>query len=213
MTFMKNKTGLIMLFLTVMLSGCGNNDMPYVEYSQSFADEQSHTEDEETITDRITHISENIDDYFEKVNTESMLEINDILDSENEFLVSDKGEMWIIYIYLLSDTEYEKYIFSVNYLEQESVNIHLQDNIAEMYVLCPEYTTVEVLTKSYSSTTKECSLYVVDDGRNIDAVGGNLRYRIFSVDVSARENIYFELCDAHESDDYMIYGGFVIQFE
>lgn len=213
MTFMKNKTGLIMLFLTVMLSGCGNNDDPYVDYPQSFADEQSHIEDGEIITSRITRISENMDDYYEKVNAESKLEINDILDSENEFLVSSKEDMEIIYIYLLSDTEYEKYIFSVNYLEQENINIHLQDNIAKMYVLCPEYTNVEVLTKSYSSATQECSLYVVDEVRNTDAVGGDLRYRIFSVDISARENIEFELCDALESEDYKIYGGFVIQFE
>lgn len=43
-------------------------------------------------------------------------------------------------------------------------------------------------------------------------MGGNPRYRIFNVDVSARENIEFELSDALESDDCKTYGGFTIQF-
>ena len=153
-----------------------------------------------------------MDDYFEKVNTESKLEIKDILDNENEFLVSDEWDMRIIYIYLLSDKGYEKYIVSVNYSEQESVNIQMQDNITEMYVLCPEYTNVEVLTKSYSSAVEEHSLYVVDEEGNTGEVGGSLRYRVFGIDVSVRESIEFELCDALESDDYMTYGSFVIQF-
>ena len=86
--------------------------------------------------------------------------------------------MRIIYIYLLSDKGYEKYIFSVNYAEQESVSVHLQDNIAEMYVLCPEYTNVEALTKSYALSAEEHSLYVVDEEGNRDEVGGNQRNSI-----------------------------------
>lgn len=210
--FIKYKTGLIMLLLLFMLSACGKNDNHYVDNSQSFITEQSNIEDEKTIVSRTRKISD-VDDNFEQVNTESKLEMNDILDSENEFLVSDEWDVRIIYIYLLSDKGYEKYIFSVNYAEQESVNIHLQDNITEMYVLCPEYTNVEVLTKSYASSAEEHNLYVVDEEGNKGEVGGNLRYRVFDIDVSARENIEFELCDALESDDYMSYGGFTIQFE
>ncbi len=71
---------------------------------------------------------------------------------------------------------------------------------------------MEVLTKSDSLAAEEYSLYVVDEEGNAGEVGGNLRYRVFGIDVSARENIEFELCDALESDDYMIYGGFVIHF-
>ena len=52
---------------------------------------------------------------------------------------------------------------------------------------------------------------MVDEDVNTGEVGGSLRYRVFAIDVSARENIEFELCDALESDDYMTYGGFVIQ--
>ena len=70
---------------------------------------------------------------------------------------------------------------------------------------------MEVLTKSYSSAAVEHSLYVVDEEGNTGVVGGSLRYRVVRVDVSVRENIEFELCDALESDDYMTYGGFVIQ--
>ena len=212
MTFIKYKTGLIMFLLLFMLPGCGSNDNQYEDNSQSLVTEQPDIEDKKPIISRTRSISGNMDDYFEKVNTESKLEINDILDSENEFLVSDEWDMRIIYIYLLSDKGYEKYIISVNYSEQESVNIQLQDNITEMYVLCPEYTNVEVLTKSYSSAAEEHSLYVVDEERNAGEVGGDLRYRVFGIDVSVRENIEFELCNALESDDYMTYGGFVIQF-
>lgn len=212
MKFTKYKTGLIMLLLIFMLSGCGKNDNHYVDNSQSIVPEQPNIEDEKTIISRIRRISD-ADDYFEQVNTESKLEINDILDSENEFLVSDEWDVRIIYIYLLSDKGYEKHIFPVNYAEQESVSIHLQDNITEMYVLCPEYTNVEVLTKSYASSAEEHSLYVVDEEGNEGEVGGSSRYRIFDVDTSAGENIEFELCDALESDDYMTYGGFIIQFE
>ncbi len=213
MTFIKFKTGLIILLLLIMLSGCGSNDNQYADNSQSFVTEQPDIEDEKPIISRTRSISENMDDYFEKVNTESKSEIKDILDNENEFLVSDEWDMRIIYIYLLSDKGYEKYIFSVNYSEQESVNIQLQDNITEMYVLCPEYTNVEVLTKSDSSAAEEHSLYVVDKEENAGEVGGNLRYRVFGIDVSESENIEFELCDALESDDYMTYGGFEIKFE
>ena len=213
MAFIKYKTGLVMFLLLLMLSGCGSNDNHDVDNSQSFVTEQPDIKDEKTIISRTRSISENMDDYFEKVNTESKSEIKDILDNEIEFLVSDEWDMRIIYIYLLSDKGYEKYIFSVNYSEKESVNIQLQDNITEMYVLCPEYTNVEVLTKSYSSSAEEHSLYVVDEEGSVGEVGGNLRYRVFGIDVSARENIEFELCDALESDDYMTYGGFVVQFE
>lgn len=209
----KYKTGLIMSLLVFMLSGCGNYDNSDVNNSQSSAAEQLPIEDGETIISRIRSISEKMDDSYEEVNTESKLMINDILDSEKEFLVSGEWEIRIIYVYLLSDKGYEKYIFAVNYSEQESVKIHLQDNITEMYVLCPEYTNVEVSTKTDSSTTKEYSLYVVDKEGNVGEVGGSPRYRIFSVDVSVRENIGFELCDTLESDDYRSYGGFVIQFE
>lgn len=209
---MRYEAGLFMLLLLFMLSGCGKHDDHDVDNLQSFAMEQPKIEDEKTRISRTRSVSD-IDDYFEKVNTESKLEINDILDSESEFLVSDDWEKRIIYIYLLSDKGYEKYIFSVNYPEQESVSIHLQENITEMYVLCPEYTNVEVLTKSYASSAEEHGLYVVDEEENRSEVGGNPRYRIFDVDVSARENIEFELCDALESDDYMTYGGFVIQME
>lgn len=212
MTLTKYKNGLIMLLLIFMLSGCGSNDDYYVENSQLIITEQPNIEDEKTIINRTRRISD-ADDYFEQVNTESKLEINDILDSENEFLVSDEWDVRIIYIYLLSDKGYEKYIFSVNYAEKESVNIHLQDNIAEMYVLCPEYTNVEALTKSYASSAEEHSLYVVDEEGNSGEVGGNSRYRIFDIDTSAGKSIEFELCDALESDDYMTYGGFIIQFE
>ncbi len=213
MTFIKRKTGLVLFVLIFVLSGCGSKDNSYVDNSPSYVAEQPNISDEKTIISRTRSISENMDDYFEKVNTESKLEINDILDGEKEFLVSDEWEMRIVYIYLLSDKGYEKYIFSVNYSEQQNVTIHLQDNITEMYVLCPEYTNVEVLTKSDSLTAKECSLYVVDEEENTEKVGGNLRYRIFDVDVSAGGNIKFVLCDALESDDYETYGGFVIQFE
>ncbi len=213
MAFIKYKTGLVMLLLIFMFSGCGNEDNYYEDDSQSFVTEQSHIEDERTTISRVRSISEDMDDYSEKVSTGSKPEIEDILDSENEFLVSDDWEMRIIYIYLLSDNGYEKYIFSVNYSEQESVNIHLQDNITEMYVLCPEYTNVEVLTKAYSSSAEEHSLYVADEEGNMGEVGGNLRYRVFGIDVPAGENIEFELCDALELDDHMTYGGFVIQFE
>ncbi len=212
MKFTKYKNGLVMLLLIFMLSGCGNKDNHYVDDSQSFVTEQPNIEDEKTIISRTRRISD-VDDYFEQVNTESKLEINDILDSENEFLVSDEWDVRIIYIYLLSDKGYEKYIFSVKYAEQESVSIRLQDNITEMYVLCPEYTNVEVLTKSYASSAEEHSLYVVDEEGNEGEVGGSSRYRIFDVDTSAGENIEFELCDALESDDYMTYGGFTIQFQ
>ena len=165
MTFIKYKSGLIILLLIFMLSGCGSNDNYYADNSQSFVTEQPNIEDEKTIISRTRRISY-MDDYFEQVNMESKLEINDILDSENEFFVSDEWDVRIIYIYLLSDKEYEKYIFSVNYAEQESVSIHLQDNITEMYVLCPEYTNVEALTKSYASSAEEHSLYVVDKEGN-----------------------------------------------
>lgn len=211
MMVMKYKVGLMILLLLCMLSGCGKHDDRDVDNLQSFVTEQPDIEDEKTRISRTRSVSEE-DDYFEQVNTESKLEINDILDSENEFLVSDDWEKRIIYIYLLSDKGYEKYIFSVNYAEQESVSIHLQDNITEMYVLCPEYTNAEVLTKSYASSAEEHSLYVVDEKGKTGEVGGNPRYRIFDIDVSARENIEFELCDALESDDYMTYGGFTIQF-
>lgn len=213
MTFIKYKTGLVWFLLIFVLSGCGNKDNSYVDNSPSYVAEQPNIIDEKTIISRTRSISENLDDYFEKVNTESKPEINDILDSEKEFLVSDEWEMRIVYIYLLSDKGYEKYIFSVNYSEQQNVTIHLQDNITEMYVLCPEYTNVEALTKSDSLTTKECSLYVVDEEENTGKVGGNLRYRIFDVDISSGKNIKFKLCDALESDDYETYGGFEIQFE
>ncbi len=213
MTFAKYKIGLIMILVIFMLSGCGNEDNYYEDNMQSFVTEQPRIEDERTTISRIRSISEDMEDYSEKVNTESKLEINDILDSENGFLVSDDWEMRIVYIYLLSDKGYEKYIFFVNYSEQESVTIHLQDNITEMYVLCPEYTNVEALTRSDSLTAKECSLYAVDEEKNTGEVGGATRYRIFDVDVSAGENIKFELCDALEPDDYEIYGGFTIQFE
>lgn len=213
MTFMKYKTSLGMFLLIFVLSGCGNKDNSYEESSSPYAAEQPDINDEKTIISRTRSISENREDYFEKVNTESKLEINDILDSEKEFLVSDEWETRIVYIYLLSDKGYEKYIFFVNYSEQENVTVHLQDNITEMYVLCPEYTNVEAVTRSDSLTTKECSLYVVDEEENTGTVGGNLRYRIFDVDVSAEENIKFELCDALEPDNYETYGGFVIQFE
>lgn len=213
MTFIKCKTGLVLFLLIFVLSGCGDQDNSYVDNPPSYVAEQPGISDGKTIISRTRSISEYMDDYFEKVNTESKLEINDILDSEKEFLVSDKLEMRIIYIYLLTDKAYEKYIFFVNYSEQKTITIHLQDNISEMYVLCPEYTNVEALTKSYSSTTKECSLYVVDEEENIGNMGGDLRYRIFDVDVTAGENIKFELCDALESDDYETYGGFVIHFE
>ena len=212
MTFIKYKSDLIILLLIFMLSGCGNKDNHYVDNSQSFVTEQPNIEDGKTIISRTRRISD-MDDYFEQVNTESELEIKDILDSENEFLVSDEWDVRIIYIYLLSDKGYVKYIFSVNYAEQESISIHLQDNIAEMYVLCPEYTNVEALTKSYAPSAEEHSLYVVDEEGNSGEVGGNSRYRIFDIDISAGKSIEFELCDAHESDDYMTYGGFVIQFE
>lgn len=212
MTFNKYKTGLIMLLLIFILSGCDKNDNQYVDNLQSFVTEQSNIEGEETIFGRTRRISD-MDDYFEQVNTESKLEINDILDSENEFLVSDEWDVRMIYIYLLSDKGYEKYIFSVNYTEQESVSIHLQDNITEMYVLCPEYTNVEALTKSYASSAEEHSLYVVDEEGNEGEVGGSSRYRIFDVDTSAGENIGFELCDSLESDNDQTYGGFTIQFE
>lgn len=212
MTFTKSKTALMILSLIFMLSRCGKDDNHYVDDLQSAVKEQSDIEDEEAIISRVRNISD-LDDYFEQINTESKLEINDILDSENEFLVSDEWDVRIIYIYLLSDSGYEKYIFSVNYPEQESVNIRLQENIAEMYVLCPEYTNVEVLTKSYAPSAEEHSLYIVDKERDTGEAGGNLRYRIFGIDVSAKENIKFELCDALESDDYKTYGGFTIQFE
>lgn len=212
MAFTKYITGLIMLLLIFMLSGCGSNDDHYADNSQSFVTEQSDIVDEKTVISRARGIRD-ADDYFEHVNTESKLEIKDILDNENEFLVSDEWDVRIIYIYLLSDKGYEKYMFSVNYAEQESVNVHLQDNIAEMYVLCPEYTNVEVLTKSHASSTAEHSLYVIDEEENTGEVGGSSRYRIFDVDTSVGENIEFELCDALESDDYMTYGGFTIQFE
>ena len=212
MTFINYKTGFIMLLLLFMLSGGSSNDNHYEDNSQSFVTEQPDIEDEKPVISRKRSISENMDDYFEEVNTESKSEITDILDNENEFLVSDEWDMRIIYIYLLSDKGYEKYIFSVNYAEQESVNIQLQDNTTEMYVLCPEYTNVEALTKSYSAAAEEHSLYVVDEDGNMGKVGGNLRYRVFAIDVSAREKIEFELCDALESDDYMTYGGFIIQF-
>lgn len=212
MIVMKYKVGLMILLLLCMLSGCGNHDDHDVDNSQSFVTEQPEIEDEKTRISRTKSVSD-VDDFFEQVNTKSKLEINDILDSESEFLVSDDWEKRIIYIYLLSDKGYEKYIFSVNYPEQESVSIHLQDNITEMYVLCPEYTNVEVLTKSYSPSSEEHGLYVVDEEENRSEVGGNSRYRIFDVDVSARENIEFELCDALESDNYLTYGGFVIQMK
>lgn len=175
--------------------------------------EQPDISDKKTTISRTRSISENMDDCFEKINTESRLGINDILDGEKEFLFSVEWEMRIVYIYLLMDKGYEKYIFFVNYSEQENVTIHLQDNVTEMYVLCPEYTNVEALTRSYSSTTQECSLYVVDEVENTGKVGGNLRYRVFGIDVSAGENVKFELGDALESDAYETYGGFVIQFE
>lgn len=211
MIVMKYKAGLFMLLLLFMLSGCGNHDDHDVDNSQSLVTELQDIEDEKTRISRTKSVSD-VDDYFKQVNTESKLEINDILDSESEFLVSDDWEKRIIYIYLLSDKGYEKYIFSVNYAEQESVSIHLQDNITEMYVLCPEYTNVEVLTKSYALSAEEHSLYLVDEEENRSEVGGNPRYRIFNVDVSAKENIEFELSDALESDDYKTYGGFTIQF-
>ncbi len=211
MAFVKYKIGLIMVLLIFMISGCGNEKNDYEDNLQSFVTEQFHIEDERITISRARSISGDMDDYSEKVSTESKPEINDILDSEKEFLVSDDWDMRIMYIYLLSDKGYEKYMFSVNYSERENVNIHLQDNITEMYVLCPEYTNVEALTKSNSSSTQEHSLYVVDKEENKGEVGGNLRYRIFGVDVSARENTEFELCDALESDDCMTYGGFTIQ--
>lgn len=124
MTFNKYKTGLIMLLLIFILSGCDKNDNQYVDNLQSFVTEQSNIEGEETIFGRTRRISD-MDDYFEQVNTESKLEINDILDSENEFLVSDEWDVRMIYIYLLSDKGYEKYIFSVNYTEQELSLIHI----------------------------------------------------------------------------------------
>ena len=111
MSFIKYKTGLIILLLLFMLSGCSSNDNHYVDNLQSFVTEQPDMEDEKPIISRTRSISENIDDYFEKVNTESKLEIKDILDDENESLVSDKWDMRIIYIYLLSDKGYEKNIF------------------------------------------------------------------------------------------------------
>ena len=207
------KTHLVLFLLIFVLSGCGNKDDRYVDHSPLYAAEQPDIRDEKTQISRTRSIRENMNDYFEKVNTESRPEIHDILDSEKEFLVSDEGETRIVYVYLLSDKGYEKGTFFVNYSQQENVAIHLQDDVTEMYVLCPEYTNVEALTKSDSSNAQEYSLYVVDEAENTQEVGGDLRYRIFDVDLSARKNMKFELCDAHESDDYNVYGGFVIQLD
>lgn len=212
MTFIKCKTGLFMFLLIFMLSGCGNNEPRYGDNSQPSVTEQPDTENKKTVISRARSVSD-VDDYFEQVNTESKLGINDILESENEFLISDDWEKRIIYIYQFSDKGYEKYIFSLDYAEQESVNIYIQNNIKEMYVLCPEYTNVEAITKCNASSAEEHSLYVVDEEGNRVEVGGSPRYRIFGIDVSTRENIEFKLCDALESDDYMTYGGFTIKLE
>lgn len=121
--------------------------------------------------------------------------------------------MKIIYIYLLSDQGYEKCLFFKNYYEWENVTVHLQDNITEMYVLCPEYTVVSALTRTDSPSAEEYTVYLVDEERKTEelVMGGAPRFRIFDIDTSAREDIRFELC--HSNDYDVIYGDFAIQFE
>ena len=94
-----------------------------MDNSQSFVTEQSDIEDEKPIISRTRSISENMDDYFEKVNTESKLEINNILDSESEFLVSDDWKMRIIYIYMFSDNANENILNSRAELIGEGIKL------------------------------------------------------------------------------------------
>lgn len=220
MTLMKYKTGFVMFLLLFLLSGCGSKGSSYVDHPSSYVAEQPTEQpavnDETTIISRVKFTGENRDDYFETVNTESKLEIIDILDSETEFLVSDDWYMWIVYIYLLSDQGYEKCIYFKNYLEWENVTVHLQDNITEMYVLCPEYTVVSTVTRTDSPSAEEYNVYLVDEESKIwkkedVPMGGAPRFRIFDIDTSAREDIRFELGYYNNSDEP--YGGFVIQFE
>lgn len=214
MTFIKNKTALFSFLLIFILSGCANNDKGNADTTSQYVMEHTDIDNaEETITGRIRSVSGIMDDYFEETVTESKMDIRDILDREEEFLTFDGWDVRIIYVYLLSDKGYEKYMFPINYSEQGKIIIHLPDDITQMYVLCPEYTNVEAMTKADSSVAAEQGLYVVDGGDKSGTVGGDLRYRIFDVDIFVEENISFKLCDAIESDDYEIYGGFELQVE
>ena len=210
---------IIMMMLPILLSGCSSTSEPNetvdtaaitdIELSEEPATEVQTTETQ--TKSRVTYLKGEYD--FKWIQGKTDLPFKDFLDTEEEFFCSSRMGTEIVYVYLFSDEEYEKRIYSVNYEAYGNISIDLPDGVTAMYVLCPDYTVVDAATKTDSPYAEEIGTYEIIDRPGEGIVGGNLLYRIFQIDIVSAEKIEYTIWDTSPGEEDNTFGGYSIELK
>ena len=209
------KVYIIMVLLPILLSGCSNTNEPNEAVDTATITDTELPEEPATevhTKPRVTYLKESEYD-FKWVQGKTDLPFKDFLDTEEEFFCSSRMGTEIVYVYLFSDEEYEKRIYSVNYEKNGNIGIDLPDGITAMYVLCPDYTVVDAATKTDSPYAEEIGTYEIIDRPGEGIVGGNLLYRIFQIDTVSAQKIEYTIWDTSPGEEDNTFGGYSIELK
>lgn len=209
------KVYIIMVLLPILLFGCSNTNEPNKTVDTAAI---TDTESPEELTtevqtkSRVTYLEEG--EYeFKWVQGKTDLPFEDFLDTEEEFFLPKWGEVKFVYVYLFTDEEYEKRIYSVNYEGYGNISVDLPDGVTAIYVLCPDYTVVEAATRTDSPYAEEIGTYEIIEHPGEEIVGGNLLYRIFQIDTVSAEKIEYTIWDTSPGEEDNTFGGYSIELK
>lgn len=209
------KVYIIMVLLSILLSGCSNTNEPNETVDTATITDTESLEElttEVQTKSRVTYL-EGGEYEFKWVQGNTNLPFEDFLDTEDEFFLPLWGEVKIIYVYLFADEEYEKRIYSVDYEGHGNISIDLPEGITAMYVLCPDYTAVEAATKTDSPYAEEVGVYKIIEENAGELDGGNLQYRIFKIDTASEEKIEYTIWDTTPGEEDNTFGGYSIELK
>lgn len=209
------KVYIIMMLLPVLLFGCSNtNESNETVGTTAITDTESSEEPatEVQTKSRVTYLDGG--EYeFKWVQGKTDLPFKDFLDTEEEFFLPKWGEVKFVYVYLFTDEEYEKRIYSVNYEKNGNIGIDLPDGVTAMYVLCPDYTVVDAATKTDSPYAEEIGTYEIIEHPGEEVVGGNLLYRISQIDTVSAQKIEYTIWDTSPGEEDNTFGGYSIELK
>lgn len=150
-------------------------------------------------------------------NCDESLNLSDVLDNKEEFYISSRENVKIIYMYADFGDYYTEYIINVNCKDGNPIELPLPTSPREVYILCPDYSIVRSTTFAQNANVKETMKYSLAQNQDEPIVGGDLFFRVFKVNTPMSNTDYsFKTYNVWEEEevttDTELFGQFTIEF-
>ncbi len=209
---------IILLFLIFLYQGNAQSQHKSTTKQSTTSESVKHeTAIEERRIPKQTFLDETETKIVSTNNCDESLNLSDVLDNKEEFYISSRENVKVIYMYADFGDYYTEYIINVNCKDGNPIELPLPTSPREVYILCPDYSIVRSTTFAQNSNVEETMKYSLAKSQDEPIVGGDLFFRVFKVNAPMSNTDYsFKTYNVWEEEevtaDTELFGQFTIEF-